>query len=471
MVTAGVAVTGTGAASARVPQQAPAQTDGVPTPRARFAPEDGDDGDQFGWSMALDGGTALVGAPIDEDPNGTRAGSAYVFERSDGGWEQAAKLAPEDGDSGDVFGTAVAIDGGTALVGARRDENPNGPRAGSAYIFERSGGGWEQAAKLAPESVGVDERFGWAVALAGETAIVGSPRETENGENAGAARAFERSDGEWTVGAKLLAEDGTEGDFFGSSVALAGDAALVGAPGDEDPNGEQAGSAYVFEGGDDGWTQRAKFAPEDGTEGDLFGTAADVAGDAALVAAVHDEDPNGEQAGSAYIFERGNDGWTEQAKLASDDGGEGDEFGWAVALAGETALVGARRHAGNGEEAGAAYAFEQSGGGWEQAAKLAPEDGGEGARVGTSVALAGGTALVGAPGDTTETDEGNAETGSVYGFALGEDTPTPTPSPTPTPTPTPSPTPTETPGGDGPGFGVAAALSGLAGWLWWRRSE
>jgi hypothetical protein len=271
------------------------------------------------------------------------------------------------------------------------------------------------------------------------------------------------------VEARLLAEDGNEGDFFGSSVALSGDAALVGAPGDEDPNGEQAGSAYVF-GRDDGeWTQRAKFAPENGDGDDLFGTAVDLAGGTALVSAVRDEDPNGEQAGSAYVFERGNDGgWEQAAKLAAGDGGESDEFGWTVALAGETALVGARRHAGNGEEAGAVYAFEGSDSGWEQAAKLAPEDSGEGARVGTSVALAGGTALVGAPGTTTETDDGNAETGSVYGFALGEDTPTPTETPTPTPTPIHSPTPTETPGSDGPGFGVAAALSGLAGWLWWR---
>jgi len=411
-VTAGVAVGSVGTASARVHRR-PAQTGAAPTQRARFAPEDGDDGDQFGWTMALAGGTALVGAPTDADPNGPRAGSAYVFERSDGGWEQAAKLAPE--------------------------------------------------------SVGVDERFGWTVALAGETALVGSPRDSDDEASAGAVRAFEQSDGEWTVEARLLAEDGNEGDFFGSSVALSGDAALVGAPGDEDPNGEQAGSAYVF-GRDDGeWTQRAKFAPENGDGDDLFGTAVDLAGGTALVSAVRDEAPNGEQAGSAYVFERGNDGgWEQAAKLAAGDGGESDEFGWTVALAGETALVGARRHAGNGEEAGAVYAFEGSDSGWEQAAKLAPEDSGEGARVGTSVALAGGTALVGAPGTTTETDDGNAETGSVYGFALGEDTPTPTETPTPTPTPIHSPTPTETPGSDGPGFGVAAALSGLAGWLWWR---
>jgi len=284
-------------------------------------------------------------------------------------------------------------------------------------------------------------------------------------------RAFERSDGEWTLQTQLLADDADEGDFFGSSVALSGDTALVGAPGDEDPNGEQAGSAYVFGRDDGGWTQRAKFAPENGDGEDLFGTAVDLAGGTALVTAVHDEDSNGEQGGSAHVFEQSDGGWEQAAKLASGDGAEGDEFGWAIALAGETALVGARRHAGNGEDAGAVYAFDGSDSGWEQAAKLVPEDSGEGARVGTSVALDGGTALVGAPGDATETDDGNAETGSVYGFALGEDTPTASPTRTPTPTPTPSPAPTETPGGDGPGFGVAAALSGLAGWLWWRRSR
>ena len=162
--------------------------------QVKLTPDDGDPIDSFGSSVTLDGARALVGAYGDEDPNGDDAGSAYVFERTNGSWTQQAKLIPDDGDADDLFGDAVALDGGTALVGAPWDEDPNGDSAGSAYVFERSNGSWAQQAKLAPD-------------------------------------------------------DGDAEDNFGSSVTLDGDGALVGANGDEDPNGANAGSAYVFEEG------------------------------------------------------------------------------------------------------------------------------------------------------------------------------------------------------------------------------
>lgn len=165
----------------------------TPTPEGppKLAAEDGDADDGFGWTIALDGDTALIGASGDDDPNGKGAGAAYVFERSNGRWEQQAKFAAGDGDAEDGFGVSVALASETALVGAPFDEDPNGTKAGSAYVFERSTGGWEQQAKLA-------------------------------------------------------AEDGDSEDGFGTSVALTGRTGLVGAPGDDDPNGKYAGAAYVF---------------------------------------------------------------------------------------------------------------------------------------------------------------------------------------------------------------------------------
>jgi hypothetical protein len=470
MVIGSGAVAGVGSASARVPRTAPAQTDRPPVQRATLVAADGDGGDRFGWSAAVAGDTALVGAPTDEDPNGDQAGSAYVFERAGDGWDQAAKLAPDDGDSGDLFGVAVALEEGTALVGARRDEDPAG--AGSAYVFERNGGEWTERDKLVPETITTRALFGWSVALTEETALVGAPRDSSGaGENAGSVFVFERAEGAWEQQATLIPEGVGEGDFVGTALDIDGETAVVGATGTADPNGTDAGSAHVFERAGDGWDQAAKLVPDDGDEDDRFGHAVAFDGETALVSAVGDEDPNGEEGGSAYVFERGDREWAQATKLAPDDGAEGDEFGWSAAVAGETALVGARRNDDpNGEDGGAVYRYETVDGEWAQSARVAPDDGSEGALAGSSVELAGEVAFVGAPTDTASTGDGSAETGSVAVFDLAaEETPTPTPSPTPTPREVS--TPTETPGSDGPGFGVVATLSGLAGWLWWRHSR
>jgi len=467
MVTAGATLGGAGTASARAPETAPAQTAASPVQRATLVGEDSDDGDRFGQTMATDGGTALIGAIADEDPNGENAGSVYVFERDGGSWTQTAKLASDDGDDGDLFGSAIAVDGDTALVGARQAGDP---ATGAAYVFERDSEGWEQVARLIPDATTADAVLGWSVALVDGTALVGAPRDSTAAENAGTVFAFESGQEGWEQRATLTAEEASEGAFFGTALEGAGDTAVVGAAGASDPNGEQAGTAYIFEREDDGeggWSQAATLVPDDGDDGDLFGTAAAFDGETALVAAVSDEDPNGSGAGSVYAFQRAEGGWTQAAKLASDDGAEGDEFGWAVDLAGETALIGARRTDGpNGDGGGAAYLFGNDGDEWTQRAKVAPEDATEGARAGSSVALAGETALLGAPNAATAAEDGDVGTGSVSVFDLtGESTPTPTATPTPTPTPT------QTPGEDGPGFGVVAALSGLAGWLWWRHSR
>lgn len=393
------------------------------TETAKLVPDDGDAGDGFASFVALsgDGATALVGAPFDEDPNGQGAGAAYVFELSGGEWRQRPKLAASDGSPADHFGWPVSLsaDGRTALVGAWNAGAGDQRVVGSASAFGRSGGEWvRRATLLAADRDGFDQ-FAKSVALAadGATALLGAPTDEDpGGEGAGSAYDFERSGGEWSQRAKLTPADA--GDAFGGSVALSSDGttALLGAAHDEDPNGEDAGSAHVFGRSGGEWRRRATLAAADGSPGDAFGSEVALAGDGAtaLVAAPLWENSAGEWAGSAYVFEVSGGEWRQRATLSPVDAGTG--FGSAVALSadGTTALVGADSADGNGAGAGAAYLFGRSDEGWSRRATLAASDGDADDEFGRTVALSadGATALVG----SWDEDPNGRDAGAAYAF-------------------------------------------------------
>lgn len=326
--------------------------------RARLAPADGDDGDQFGSSVALDDDTALVVAWRDEHPNGFAAGSAYIFERAGGDWTQQAKLAPVDGEPREQFGSSATLNDGTALVGVRYDDGS----AGSAYVFERSGSSWSQQAKLTADDRDSGDYFGEVVSLSGDTALVGAVQDEDpNGHSAGSAYVFDRAGGQWSQRAKLVSDSGGSGDFLGRGVALAGRTALVGSPGPGASRESQTGAVYVFEDSGGSWTQKGKLIPSNGDSEDAFGGRIATAADTALVSAVGDEDPNGTEAGSAYIFGRSSGTWSQQAKLVAPEGEPEDSFGWSLAMSedGSTALVSAPGDRNpNGERVGSVYVFD-----------------------------------------------------------------------------------------------------------------
>ncbi len=323
---------------------------------------DGVEDDQFGGSVSLSGNTALVGAENDDD-NGSDSGSAYLFQRDgSGNWLQQAKLLPsDDGAAGDYFGVSVSLSGNAALVGAYGDKDVNGNSLGSAYIFQDDGSGnWTQQAKLLATDAGANDFFGATVSLSGNSALIGAYR--DNG-NAGSAYIFQRDgSGNWVQQAKLLpSDDGAAGDFFGTSVSLSGNIALVGAKGDDD-NGSASGSAYLFQrDGSGNWVQQAKLLPsDDGAAGDFFGTSVSLSGNTALVGAKGDDD-NGDASGSAYLFQRdGSGNWTQHAKIITDDGDVSDSFGRSVSLSGDFALIGSYLDDDNGNASGSAYFFNIS---------------------------------------------------------------------------------------------------------------
>ena len=361
----------------------------------KLLPNDNAAGDWFGFSVAISGTTAIVGA-LQDDDNGNNSGSAYLFDTTTG--QQIAKLLPDDGAAGDGF-SRVAISGTTAVVGARGDDD-NGPNSGSAYLFDATTG-W-QIAKLLPNDGAAGELFGASVATSETTAIVGAWGDDDNGFTSGSAYLFDTTTGQQI--AKLLPDDGAAGDWFGISVAISGATAIVGAYRNDD-NGPTSGSAYLFD--TTTGQQIAKLLPDDGASGDYFGYSVAIGGTTAIVGARHDDD-NGADSGSAYLFDTASG--RQIAKLLPNDGAAGDGFGISVAISGTTAIVGAYQDDDGGDKSGSAYLFDAATG--QQIAKLLPDDGAADDVFGISVAISSTSAIVGA----VWADNNGFRSGSAYLF-------------------------------------------------------
>ena len=183
---------------------------------AKLTASDKQNGDNLGYSVAIDGNTAIVGA-YSEDTGGSDAGAAYIFTRTGSTWSQQAKLQAGDKQGSDYFGRAVGIDGNTAIVGAY-GEDTGGSNAGAAYIFTRTGSTWSQQAKIQAGDKAGSDLFGYAVGIDGNTAIVGAYGENTGGSAAGAAYIFTRTGSTWSQQAKIQAGDKAQNDYFGVAV-------------------------------------------------------------------------------------------------------------------------------------------------------------------------------------------------------------------------------------------------------------
>ena len=276
-----------------------------------------------------------------------------------------------------------------------------------------------QIAKRTASDGGGSDEFGNSVAVDGDTMVAGAQYDDENGYYSGAAYVFTRQSGVWSQVAKLTAFNGGGGDEFGNSVAVDGDTVVVGAHNDDD-NGSNSGAAYVFAKPGTGWattTETAKLTAFDGAADDQFGYSVAVEGDTVVVSAYGDDD-DGQGSGSAYVFVKPSTGWSSTstaAKLTASDGDTNDRFGKSVAVDGDTVVVGAYRDDDNGSNSGSAYVFVKPETGWTStstAAKLTASDGDENDEFGHSVAVDGDMVVVGAWVD----DDIGLYSGSVYVF-------------------------------------------------------
>ena len=376
-------------------------------------------GDFFGASVSVSGDTAVIGVHFDDD-NGSASGSAYVFMRNGAGvWHEQQKLNTSDGAVDDFFGWSVSVSGDTAVIGALFDDD-NGSRSGSAYVFVRDGTGvWREQQKLNASDAAVDDFFGASVSVSGDSAVIGARGDDDNGSRSGSAYVFVRDGtGVWREQQKLNASDAAEGDQFGFSASVSGDTAVIGADRNGD-NGTNSGSAYVFvRDGTGVWREQQKLNASDAAEGDQFGFSASVSGDTAVIGAVQDDD-SGSGSGSAYVFVRdGTGAWREQQKLNASDAAVNDVFGWSLSTSGDTAVIGAWGDDDNGARSGSAYVFLRDGAGlWSEKQKLNASDGAVNDRFGGSVSVSGDTAVISAHLD----DDNRFDSGSAYVFDISSD--------------------------------------------------
>jgi 3',5'-cyclic AMP phosphodiesterase CpdA len=301
------------------------------------------------------------------------------------------KLQGSDTASGDWFGRWISVDGDAAIAGATNHVHAD-IGGGAAYVLRRAGSQWAEEAELLASDAEAGDFFGVSVGVSGNVAIVGASREDTQGDLAGAAYIYRFDGAAWNE-TKLLASDGAAQDQFGYSSDIDGDQAVVGAFGDDDL-GSESGSAYVFRFDGASWIEEAKLYAADGAEVCWFGSSVAISGDVIIVGrSPHEGTPD---AGAAYVFRRGISGWALEQVLIGSDSSVGDHFGYSVALSGDVACVGAMLARNGDMQTGAAYVFRYGGSTWHEEAKLLAHDGDGDDRFGYDVALSSDLAVVGA---------------------------------------------------------------------------
>jgi len=384
--------------------------DGNSIDAVKVAPNDCQTEDQFGSAVDVSGNNAIVGA-YGNDDRADNAGAAYLLHFNGKKWQPVQKLSAIDGDEYDFFGCSVSIDNNHAVIGAYGDDD-HGNNSGSAYIFEKDGNFWYELAKLKAQDSKSSDYFGCSVDVSGKYIIAGAYGAQDNGSHSGAAYIFVRDTNGIYQQQKLIAGDSQPFDYFGYSVSISGDYAIIGAYG-KSYHGEKSGAAYIFKRIGRRWRQFIKLVPYDGAKNDYFGRSVSISGQYAIVGAIGKDD-DGNDAGAAYIFKRTGYYWSRYAKIHPVNLRNNSCFGASVNISDDLAIVGALGDNMNGLRTGAAYVYQLKKSRWHQIAMFRPHDGSDDDFFGCSVAISGHRIIAGAYGN----DANGEKSGAAYLYGV-----------------------------------------------------
>jgi hypothetical protein len=377
---------------------------------SKIVPLDGKAYDNFGINagITLDDNVLVIGAYGVNSFNG----AIYVYNRIDEQWIYADKLIPTSSKSNDYFGYAGTInsDGTIIVAGAYGDDDINNG-AGAIYVYKKGLVGWTLAVKLYASDAATGDNFGFSAAISrdGNTIITSAPNDDSI---RGAGYVFFYNGTNWSQQAKLTASDRAANDRFGFSVAISkySDTIIIGANGDD----SSRGSAYVFQRTNGVWVQEAKLLASDGVAGDNFGysVATSCDGNAVMVGAPNKDNNKG----AVYVFKRSGSTWLQNNKFIAPDGAIGDAFGTCVSsnATGNIFAVSAINDDDKGTDSGSVYVYDHSDNSWDYKAKLVASDGAVGDKLGQCCVLScdGGNALVGAIFDSPK----GTASGALYVF-------------------------------------------------------
>ncbi len=444
--------------------------------RAYLKASNTDADDSFGYAVAIDGNTMIVGAPGEDssgnapntDDNGnsrTDSGAAYVFVYENSAWTQQAYLKARNSSAGDRFGSAVAIDGDRVLIGSPLEDaattGVNGiggddtvRDSGAAYLFIRNGTTWTQEAYIKQSNPDLEDYMGTSVALSGNTLVLGAPGEDSNAqginenesdntsEASGAAYLFTLENGLWAQSAYLKNSASAAGHTFGTAVQISGDIIAIGAP----KNG--SGAVTIFTKNNSNWSETAIITSTTPRPDEDFGAALSLEGNSILIGAPgHDgssSDVNGTRddgelpnSGAAYLFSNIAGTWSEGTFLKASNPESGDRFGRSVSLSGSRILVGsaledslAQGQNGNAldngsENSGALHLYTEENGNWRHEIYLKSSNSGTNDLFGHSVSLSGDFFISGASSESGSAnginpihDDNAPNAGAVYFYDL-----------------------------------------------------
>jgi len=397
--------------------------------QAQLIASDGAANDNFGGgasavetAVALSGNTAIIGAW--RAPSQNNRGGAYAYVRNGTTWSQQQILMPADAANNYRIGYSVAVDGDTAVVSAPRHTVGLNLNQGVVYIFVRSGTTWTLQQQFTASDGAQSDEFGSAVAIKGDTVLVGA---WNNSSSRGATYVFTRSGTTWTQQQKLTASDMVAGDQFGAALALTADTAVIGSRQDLGCGvcTVGPGAAYVFVRSGSSWSQQQKLTASGGVNTDAFGSAVAIDRDTIAVGAFHnDESPTVPDKGAVYVFVRSGTTWSLQQMLRGSNGnalpsgnGSNNFFGQAVAVAGNTIVAGATSWTQSPDNhRGKVFVFDRSGTVWTEVEGFQPPNTVLNTDFGAGIAISGDAFVASAPGDTVGS---NSAQGDAFVYATG----------------------------------------------------